>query len=229
MFTAAPLDPVYLVFTMIHLYPSKGVLAGVNAAFLRSLVASKNIRDCDYWGSRTQTSAAFGLFEPQSSTNTAPSPSDKVLFSLETDNSAITHPLQIALLNRCYRRLVASMSEIRLSLGDSDIFSSLLNLQFGQRALLFPGSWPRHIADELMMSEIRLKAIPEISFSLSVPTVKSLIAYGMFVGIEANRLCDKISTFTENQPADDASTFSGYLHDYRLAGVIEDLDTTEGL
>ncbi|KAL5965577.1 Vacuolar protein sorting-associated protein 13B, partial [Taenia solium] len=106
-FVSAPLNPVQLVFTMTHLYPSSGVLVDVKSSFHQGLLHD-NTLECKQWGGKEQISDCYGIYQSTGEQHEDDVKKSGVLFGLDDENP-ITKPLQIDLLNSCYAHQLLSI------------------------------------------------------------------------------------------------------------------------
>ncbi|KAL5110970.1 Vacuolar protein sorting-associated protein 13B [Taenia crassiceps] len=207
-FVSAPLNPVQLVFTMTHLYPSSGVLVDVKSSFHQSLLHD-NILDCKHWGGKEQISDCYGIYRSTGEQQEDDAKEGGVLFGFDDENP-ITKPLQIDLLNSCYTHRLVEISKMRISLGQ-EVLLSPVSITSAQRNLLFSKSWPQHLSNDLVTAESYVKFHSQPQLNLSSSAVRSLFIHGFYVVSHGCALATALSHYLHSQVWSEVSEYSGQL------------------
>ncbi|VDK36164.1 unnamed protein product [Taenia asiatica] len=207
-FVSAPLNPVQLVFTMTHLYPSSGVLVDVKSSFHQSLLHD-NTLDCKQWGRKEQISDCYGIYQSTDEQQEDDVKKGGVLFGLDDENP-ITKPLQIDLLNSCYTHQLVKISKMCISLGQEVLFSPV-SITLAQRNLLFSKSWPQHLSNDLVTTESYVKFHSQIQLNLSSFAVRSLFIHGFYIVSHGCALSTALSQYLHSQVWSEVGEYSGQL------------------
>lgn len=206
-FISTPLNPVQLVFTMTHLYPSPSVLADVKSSFHQSLL-NDNTLDCKQWGRKDQISDCYGIYQ-STGEQQVDVKKGGVLFGFDEENP-ITKPLQIDLLNSCYTKQLVKISKMCISLGQ-EVLLSPVSITLAQRNLLFSESWPQHLSNDLVTTESYVKLHSQIQLNLSSFAVKSLFIHGFYIVFHGFALATALSHYLHSQVRSEVSEYSGQL------------------
>ncbi|VDM25273.1 unnamed protein product [Hydatigera taeniaeformis] len=205
-FVSAPLNPVQLVFTMTHLYPTSGVLTDVKSSFYQSLLRD-NTLDCQQWSRREQISDCYGIYH---STREEQKDSDVKkggLFFGFGDENPITKSLQIYLLNCCYTHQLVKISKVSIYLGQ-DVLLSPVSVTLAQRNLLFLESWPKHLSNDLVTTDSYIKLHSLIQLNLSSFAMRSLSIHGFYIVSHICALTTALSHYLYGQVWSEVSQYS---------------------
>nr|CDS17621.1 vacuolar protein sorting associated protein 13B [Echinococcus granulosus] len=213
VFVSAPLNPVQLVFTMTHLYPSSGVLVDVNSSFHRGLLRN-NILECKQWGRKDQISDCYGIYQPTGGQQEGDVKRGGVLFGFDDENP-ITKLLQIDLLNSCYAHQLVKISKVCISLGQGVLLSPI-SVTLAQRNLLFSESWPQHLSNDLVTTESYLKSHSQIQLNLSSFAVRSLFIHGFYIVSHGCALATALSHYLHSQAWPELNEYSGQISEAGL-------------